>query len=263
MQTLLDERKLNILKLIAEHGYLSVKDLSQHLHVTEATIRTDLNLLADQKKVVRVHGGARLMENRILQEYTYQTRKNLNAQHKEAIGLAAADMVSDFESVLMDASTTCLAMAHALKQREELREVTAIPLGIWTAIELMGYENLNILLPGGYLRHSSASLTGVPAQQFFDGLIIQKAFLGAWGVSADNGLTDSHLLEVELKKLIVGKAKEIIVLADGSKFFQTGLASYARPDQVTTLITDHHAPEIELEHLRKAGVQIIITGEHV
>lgn len=259
MQTLLDERKLNILKLIAEHGYLSVKDLSLELHVTEATIRTDLNLLADQKKVVRVHGGARLMENRYLQEYTYQARKNLNALHKEAIGKAAAEMVNDFESILLDASTTSLAMANSLKLRDELKEVTAIPLGIWTAIELMGLDSFNILLPGGYLRHTSASIAGVPTQQFFDGLMIQKAFLGAWGISVENGLTDSHLLEVELKRMMVRKAQEVIILADGSKFFQTGLASYARPEQITTLITDHHAPEKELDKLRKLGINIIIT----
>lgn len=259
MQILLDERKLNILKLIAENGYISVKDLSQELHVTEATIRTDLNLLAEQKKVIRVHGGARLIENRILQEYTYQARKNLNAHHKEAIGQVAADMVSDFDSILLDASTTSLAMANALKQRDALKEVTAIPLGIWTAIELMGFDSFNILLPGGYLRHTSASIAGVPTQKFFDGLIIQKAFLGAWGISIENGLTDSHLLEVELKRLIVNKAQEVIILADGSKFFQTGLASFARPEQVTTIITDHHAPEKELVRLRELGVKTIIT----
>ena len=259
MQPVLDERKLNILKLIAEQGYLSVKDLSLALHVTEATIRTDLNLLAEQKKVVRTHGGARLLENRYLQEYTYQTRKNLNATHKEAIGQLAAGMVNDFDSVLLDASTTALALATALKQREDLKDVTAIPLGIWTAIEMMGSDSFNILLPGGYLRHTSASIAGVPTQKFFDGLIIQKAFLGAWGISIEHGLTDSHLLEVELKRLVVSKAREVIILADGSKFFQTGLASYASPEQITTIITDHHAPEKELDQLRKMGVNIIIT----
>ena len=168
-------------------------------------------------------------------------------------------MVSSFDSILLDASTTSLAMANALKMREELKEVTAIPLGIWTAIELMGFDSFNILLPGGYLRHTSASIAGVPTQNFFDNLMIQKAFLGAWGLSADIGLTDSHLLEVELKRLIVGKAQEVIILADGSKFFQTGLASYAKIDEVSTIITDHHAPKEEIGKIRDLGVEVIVT----
>ena len=259
MVAILDERKLNILKLLAEKGSMQVKDLALTLKVTEATIRTDLNALAEQSKVVRVHGGARLMENRILQEYTYSARKSLNSVHKTSIGEAAAAMVSSFDSILLDASTTSLAMANALKKREKLEEVTAIPLGIWTAIELMGFDSFNILLPGGYLRHTSASIAGVPTQNFFDNLIIQKAFLGAWGLSADIGLTDSHLLEVELKRLIVGKAQEVIILADGSKFFQTGLASYAKIDQVSTIITDHHAPKEEIGKIRDLGVEVIVT----
>jgi DeoR/GlpR family transcriptional regulator of sugar metabolism len=259
MVAILDERKLNIIKLLAENGSMQVKELALTLKVTEATIRTDLNTLADKGKVARVHGSARLIENRVLQEYTYQARKNLNAEHKTLIGDAAAQMVNDFDSILLDASTTSLAMANSLKKREELNEVTAIPLGIWTAIELMGYKSFNILLPGGYLRHTSASIAGIPTQNFFDNLIIKKAFLGAWGLSVEQGLTDSHLLEVELKKVIVHKAQEVIILADGSKFFQTGLASYAKIEQVSTIITDHHADDQEVEKIRKLGIEVIIA----
>ncbi|MDD1475307.1 hypothetical protein MEO41_29180, partial [Dolichospermum sp. ST_sed4] len=83
------------------------------------------------------------------------------------------------------------------------------------------------LLPGGYLRHTSGSIIGLTTSNFLSELIISKAFLGAWGISFKEGLTDTHLREIELKKFIVSRVNEIIVLVDGSKFHQTGISAYA------------------------------------
>jgi DeoR/GlpR family transcriptional regulator of sugar metabolism len=260
MNLIVDDRKLKILELLAGGSVVSVKELSKELYVTEATIRTDLDTLANLGKVVRIHGGAKIIENRVKQEFTYQTRKSLNSQHKKEIGELAAGFVNSLDSILLDSSTTTLAMAHSLKNREELKDVTVIPTGIWTAIELMGYDNFNVLLPSGYLRHTTGSIAGLPTKDFFNGLIIQKAFLGAWGVSSENGLTDTHLLEIELKKTIVNRVREIIVLVDGSKFSQSGLASYAAIEQVAKIITDKSAPQEEIEKIRRKGVEVIVSN---
>lgn len=259
MRILTDDRKQSILDLLAGKDTVSVKELSSELKVSEVTIRADLDALEEMGKVIRFHGGARLAENRYKQEFNFQTRKLLNLQKKIEIGKAAAALVESNDSILADASTTALAMASALRRREDLFDITVLPTGIWTAIELMGCVNFNVLLPGGYLRHTSGSITGIATQDFFNGLIIQKAFLGAWGVSAEQGITDSHLVEVELKKSILSRVKEVIILADGSKFQQSGLASYAALDQVTKLITDSSAPEDELELIRQMGVEVIVV----
>lgn len=260
MKLILDDRKLKIIELIAENESVSVKELSRLLKVSEATIRTDFNLLEKNGKIVRYHGGARLIENRYKQEYTYQARKNLNFQQKKEIGKIAATLVASNDSILLDASTTSLALAQALRERDDLHDVTIIPLGIWTAIEFLGYTNFNILLPSGYLRHASASITGLPTNDFFEGLIVQKAFMGAWGISVEQGLTDSHLLEIEMKKMILKKAKEVIVLIDGSKFNQSGLASYASVDKISKIITDKTAPLDEVEKIRKLGIKVIVAN---
>ncbi len=260
MKELLDSRKLKILDMIAGNESMSVKELSQLFNVSEATIRTDLDVLAENGKIVRFHGGARLIENRYKQEYNYQNRKNLNFQQKKGIGEVAASLVDLNDSILLDASTTSLAMAQALRNRAELRDVTLIPLGIWTAVELLGYDNFNIMLPCGYLGHKSASITGIPTQDFFEGLIIQKAFLGAWGISVEQGLTDRHLQEVELKKVIIEKAKEVIIMVDGSKFKQCGLAKFASFSQVSQIITDSSAPIEEIEKIRGLGIELKVAG---
>ena len=127
-------------------------------------------------------------------------------------------------------------------------------------MELMGCLNINVLMPSGYLRHTSGSITGLPMQDFFNGLIIQKAFLGAWGISALNGVTDTHLLEIDLKKKIIENVNEVIVLVGGSKFYQSGLASYASIDQISKIITDNSAPLEELKKIEESGIEIIVVN---
>ena len=150
-------------------------------------------------------------------------------------------------------------MAKALREREDIKEITVIPTGIWAAIELMSCANINVLMPSGYLRSISGSITGLPTSEFFENLNINKAFLGAWGISPEDGVTDSHLLEVELKKVIVKKAKEIIVLIDGSKFNKSGLAKYANLKNISKIITDASAPENIVKKLRASGVEVLIA----
>jgi DeoR/GlpR family transcriptional regulator of sugar metabolism len=252
-------RLQEILKILAEKENASVSELSDLLDVSEVTIRTDLNSLVKDGKITRTHGGARLIEERLKQEFSFQTRKSLNSDKKKKIGEAAAQFVNSLDSILLDASSTALALARALRSRNELKDVTVIPTGIWTAIELMGCQNINVLLPGGYLRHTSGSIMGLPTNDFLKDLIIQKAFLGAWGISFNNGLTDTNLLEIELKKFVVSKVNEVIILLDGSKFNQSGLASYAGIEKISKIITDSSAPADQVEKFRQAGTEVLIA----
>jgi len=252
-------RQQKIIELLASEESVTVKELSDRLDVTEVTIRTDLNNLEKLGKIIRIHGGAQLLEERARQEYNFQTRKSLNSLKKIKIGKLASKFVNSLDSILLDSSTTALALAHALKNRNDLRDVTVIPCGIWTAIELMGCQHINILLPGGYLRQASGSITGLPANNFLDTLTIRKAFLGALGISSEKGLTDIHLIEVELKKFIISRVEEVTILVDGSKFKQTGLSAFAEISQVTRVITDSTAPKSEIEKLRDARVEVLVA----
>ncbi len=254
------DRHKNILKVLAANDIVLVAELSKILSVSEVTIRADLTTLAEEGKVQRVHGGAQLLEERIRQEHSFQIRRNQNSDSKMRIGKYAAQFVDSFDSILLDSSTTVLAMAQALRDRDGLKETTVIPTGIWTAIELMSCSNINVLMPSGYLRSISGSITGLPTSEFFENLNIQKAFLGAWGVSIEHGLTDSHLLEIELKKMIIKKAKEVIILVDGSKFQQNGLASYSETKNVSKIITDNNAPKNIIKKINALGISVHVVN---
>lgn len=257
---MLHARHQKILEYISAKEQASVAELSRHFDVTPVTIRTDLKTLEQTGRVARTHGGARLLEQRVRHEQTFQTRKSLHWPEKQKIGEEAASLVDPTDSILLDSSTTALALANALERRTDLKDVTAIPTGIWTAIALMGSERIHVLLPSGYLRHTTGSITGLPSHDFIGSLIIQKAFLGAWGISSRDGLTDTNLLEIELKKNVVSRVRELIVLVDGSKFYQSGIASYAPIDKVSAIITDSTAPADELSRIKQRGIRVIIAN---
>jgi DeoR family transcriptional regulator of aga operon len=251
-------RHKDILELLVRDNTVSVEELSEQLKVSSVTIRNDLNQLADQGRLVRLRGGARLPAGRAGEELSFNVRKNINALNKRKIGETAATLIRPMESILLDASTTAIALAQAIRRRESLREITVIPTGIWTAIELLSC-GIDVIIAGGHVRQTTGSITGLPAMEFLKNFNVQKAFLGAWGISPTSGLTDTPLVEVELKKIIVEHAQEVIALVDGSKFGQIGLASYASINQLSTVVTDASAPREIVEKIRNSGVEVIIA----
>lgn len=253
------KRQTKILETLAKEGEVSVTKLSEILGVSEVTVRTDLKRLAKEGRVLRTHGKAQLLEERVKQEVNFQQRKAQNLEKKRLIGIAAARLVESGEIILIDSSTTALSMAQALRQRKDITDITVIPTGIWGAVELMNCAHINVLMPCGYLRSVSGSITGAPISEFFESINISKAFLGAWGISIKSGLTDSHLLEVELKRQVIKKVEKIYILADGSKFNQQGLATYSRFEKITKIITDISAPKKIIQQLKEINVEIEIV----
>lgn len=258
---LANERQQQIMSRLLTQKSASVAELSEYFHVSPVTIRNDLNHLADQGRIMRIHGGARIANGRTRQEYSFSERQGINAERKKRIGKLAATLISPVDSILLDASTTAIAVAQALKHRPELRELTVVTTGLWTALELLEASNVNTVLVGGYVRSTTGSITGSIATQVLENLIVQKAFLGAWGLSLEEGITDTHLLEVGLKKAIIERAQQVIAIVDGSKFGRLGLASFAAISQISCLITDDSAPEEMLESLRSAGVEVLVARD--
>jgi len=248
-----------ILERILAAGNVTVTELSRDLNVSEVTIRNDLNKLAEEGQIVRARGGARLPRERSREELTFIARQKLNAEQKARIGEAAANYIIPFDSILLDASTTAVAVAQAITRRDQLRDITVIATGMWTGIELLKIPDINIFISGGYARRTTGSITGAPARDILKNVNINKAFLGCWGFTLEDGLTDTHLLEIELKKHIISVAKEVIAICDGSKFGKTGLASFAGLEDLTRVITDNSAPKSMIAELRKRDIDVVIA----
>lgn len=252
-------RQQQILDILAEQQSVSVTELVALLNVSAVTIRTDLNQLADQGRLVRTHGGAMLVGEKTRQELTFATRQQLHAVQKERIGELAAGLVQPLDSILLDASTTALAVGQVLKHRQDLAEVTIITTGVWTALELLGMPHLNIILAGGTLRNTTGSITGSIARDVLSKINIHKAFLGAWGLSITHGLTDVSLQEVELKEFIIERSQEVIAVVDGSKFGQVALSTFAPVEKISRIVTDEGASADAIAEFRQRGIEVLVA----
>jgi DeoR/GlpR family transcriptional regulator of sugar metabolism len=249
------ERRHDILDNVQRAGRASVADLSQAFGVSEVTIRTDLQMLADQGLLVRTHGGA-IPANRLSPELSLALRRQQQTLAKDHIGEAGAALIEDGDAVYLDTSSTALAIARHLASH---RHVTVVTNSIATIQELIDYPHLAVVVPGGRLRRETASLIGVDGLDFVRRFNIQKGFFGAHGITVDEGLTDVSAEEAEVKQVLVSLCRQVVAVLDATKWGRVGLASFAALDQIDAIISDQSAPADQVAQVRAAGVDVLLV----
>lgn len=255
----LQDRQEKIIGVLIEQQSATVSELSTLFDVSPVTIRNDLNQMAEQGRIVRTHGGARLSGEKIRQAYSFAAQQRMNALEKQQIARAAAKLVEPGEAILLDASTTAHAVGQALQARPDLYNVTIVTTGIWTALELLGTPQFEIVLTGGHLRTSTGSIAGVIAHDVLRRFNFQRAFVGAWGITPKQGMMDSPLAEVDLKRTIVSRCEELIAVVDGSKFGRTSLATFASLQEISLVITGESAPSNLVGEIRAMQTAVLIA----
>jgi DeoR/GlpR family transcriptional regulator of sugar metabolism len=249
------ERLDRIVMVIQERGRVSVAELCERFGVSAVTIRSDLSTLEHQGLLIRTHGGAMLKANSG-SELAFDFRRGLYPAEKERIGCAAAAMVLDGEAIALDASTTAWQVARHLKARHELTVVTN---GLFIALEFVDSPAVTVVMPGGSLRAASASLVGDLGADILERYNVQKGFFGARGFTIAEGLTDVNQYEVELKRRMVQRCKQVVAVVDSSKWGQVAFATFAGLDDVDSVIVDQSAPENMLAQLRERQIKTILV----
>ncbi|MCK6576916.1 MAG: DeoR/GlpR family DNA-binding transcription regulator [Anaerolineae bacterium] len=257
---LMNQRREQIVNILSERERVTVNELSEMLNVSSVTVRGDLNFLAEEGRVVRVHGGAALAKPSMRQEMTFASRQRHRAAEKHAVARLAATLVKPIDSILLDSSTTALAVGQAVKASPTISNVTVLTTGLWTAVAIMDSPNIHTIMAGGSLGSTSGSVSGPITREMLGRYNINKAFVGALGLTLEDGLSGNDPLEIELRQYIVENAKEVIAVVDGSKFGQTGLASFARIEQLDYVVTESSAPAEMVEALRERGVQVMVAA---
>ena len=166
-------RRKNIEEILHAEGFCSVNALARRLNVSEVTIRNDLSVLEDEQKVTRIHGGAILVTDRMRAE-SFEERSTINQREKLWIARRAAELVDNYDSIILDASTTAFSMANYLKNH---RGLTVITNGIEVAFRLAENHSNKVMLTGGLLRPASSSLAGQFGNGVLGGVHANKAFL--------------------------------------------------------------------------------------
>ena len=245
-------RRELILRSVRAAGSASVGMLAGQLGVSEMTVRRDLDHLHRTGQLRRVHGGATIETG----EPPFAEVAVARYAEKDRIGLAAAQLVRDGETLLLDIGTTTLQLARHLHGRS-LRVVTS-NLAVYE--ELLPEQDVELVLLGGTVRRNYRSLVGFLAEEALRQLRVDRLFLGACALHPDLSVMDDTMAEVPVKRGMLAAAREVDLLMDADKF--TGSAGVARvcgADAIDVLITDDRAPADRVEQLQSAGVQVVIA----
>ncbi len=246
-------RQQEILRRALAAKLVRVKDLASDFGVHEMTVRRDLETLAEQGMLERVHGGARLRE-RMSEELSHQLRAARNTEAKARIARAALALVEDGDTVALDASTTALALARIL----HARKVAAIVSGLDAAEEL-AQSGVPFELVGGTFNARARSFVGVLFAEAMARLHPDKVFFSAKGFAAEAGFTDPHLPEVGAKQALLGSGGMNIALLDASKFGRRALATIVPAGEIDVLVTDGVPPEEVRSALAAADIRLIVA----
>lgn len=251
----LQERRHRMLERIQTARQLSVAELSREFGVSEVTVRNDLQALADHNLVVRTHGGAVALESGMSQ-IALALRLRQQIQEKSRIGKACADMIADGDAIILDSSSTALAIAPHLKAH---RHLTVITNAISVTQTLLDAPNVTVVMAGGRLRRDTASLVGVEGLEMLHKFNVQKGFFGAHGLTVENGLTDVSAEEAEVKLRLVKMCRRVIAVFDATKWGRVGLVSFAQIEDIDAIISDIDAPAEQAEQMRTLGKEIILV----
>lgn len=252
------ERRQSLSELLRKQPGLRVPELAKALGISEGTVRNDLNALAEEGILTRVHGGAVLKNNPIYFDSSFGLRFQEDAPAKRAIACEAAKLVSDGASILLDASTTIYYLAQQLAQYHRLRVLTN---GIEAARLLAKDPTNTVILMGGIVNPEGSSVSGNFSEKIIRDLYVHKAFVSGSGFSLERGLTDVYFAEAQLKNSAIASAQEVFALVDASKIGVEDLTPFASVEQITHLFTDAGLSAEWAERLRSAGVAFTICSD--
>lgn len=249
------ERRNRILEILRTQGSVRVSTLGEFLGVTEVTIRRDLERLERKGLLERTHGGA-TYGHRMRLEPRYTEKYLLHQEEKRAIGAAAATLVEDGDTLLINSGSTTLPIFRHLAGKD----VRIITSNMGGGLEAAGL-GLDIMLTGGTYREQSNSLVGPMAILILQQVYGSKCFIGVDGISPKYGLTTPILEEAEVARAMIERTRgEVIVVADHTKFGVVSNYLTAPLDKVDRIITDAGFNEDYRSDLEILGIEITVAA---
>jgi DeoR/GlpR family transcriptional regulator of sugar metabolism len=250
-----EARQGRILEEIRKRGEVAVDELSRQCGVSEVTIRRDLRELAGQGLLRRAHGGA-LLSPVSTPEAPVIQRMATGHAWKEAIGHAAAALVTNGESIFIGSGSTTAYVARHLTDHQN---VTVVTNALNVASELATAQGVTVVVTGGMMRPAELSLIGHITEQALREVRVDKVIIGMRAISLEAGLTNDYLSEVVTDRTIIGMAPTLILVADHTKLGQVASAYVAPLERVTTLVIDSGIAPQPLAALRRLGIQVLVV----
>lgn len=250
-----ETRRSGILEWLREEGSARVSVLAQAFEVSEVTVRQDLEKLEAEGHIVREHGGAYLKSVR-QQVHAMALAHQEHSEEKRRIGCAAAALVNDGETIIVDSGSTTTEVAANLFGKSD---VTVITNALNIALMLGAEPGFDVHMSGGHFKAPTLSLSGERSADYFQGLYAQKLFLATGAVDIDGGLTYPSLSDIAVKRAMIGAAQSVCLVADSSKIGARSFCELGGLDQVDEFVTDDGITDAQLKAIETAGVKVIVA----
>ena len=247
-------RQSKICDLLHEKGHVSVTHFSKKMGVSEVTIRKDLKSLEETGVVVRTRGGAVLAEHYKF-DLPFRKQMALHAREKNAIGQAAASFIEDHDTIILSSGSTTAAIVPHLSQFVGL---TIFTNSIRIANQLIEFEEVELLMPGGFLYKPTASIVGPYAKDMLNNHRFKKAFMAMDGCDETYVITSASIMDASLQQTMLEVAGETFIVADASKFGRSSLHRICHARDINHFITDARIEESTVEVLESNGSSVTI-----
>jgi DeoR family transcriptional regulator of aga operon len=259
MSESINRRSEEIVKFLLKSETASFEEIQAVAGASAPSIRRDLARLENRGLIRRTHGGAELAAPLLYEPYRYDSsfiaREQRHAAEKRRIGLAAAEMIQEGETVGLSAGTTTTHIGRSLRHREKIQVVTnALNIGM----ELCNRTSIRTYLTGGVMLWAwSFALSGNAALNFLDSVYMDKFFLSVTGLDAERGATSLEADEALVYRKIVKQSKQVIVVADSSKIGKVSPAIVCPINEIQVLITDTNATSEAIAPFEHQGTRVI------
>lgn len=251
-----NDRQQQILKILEQKGEVHLQQLKDIFQdVSMMTLRRDLINLENDGQLIRTYGGAvnaKKLNSINGEEFAYSRRAAENVEAKLNIAQKAVGFVEKGRSIYFDAGSTIMCMARALDDDN----YSIVTCGANIALELVKKQNISVVSLGGLVNRNTLSMSGPNAMAFLDSINIDVAFMAASGFTLDSGFTVSNIYECELKKKILSRAKKVILLIDTSKINKILPFTFAKIQDIHTLVVEKELPEELRNECEKRGIYL-------
>lgn len=258
----IEERHRHILSLIREKGRVEVAELSKTFQISEDSARRDLRLMEEKGLVKRTYGGA-ILPNKVGEFSRFQEREEIRPEIKANLAKTAASLVHEGDTILLDASSTIAGMTPWL---ERITGLTIITNSVTIAYNVMNtLNNCKLFIIGGVVDPDRANTTSIESLKTVQNLTTDKAFIAPCSISPELDLWSTTFDEAELKKAMINAGREVIIIADSSKFGQRSLAKVGPLQFGYQMITDQGIgadARLKLEERIENGLIIVPEGSH-
>lgn len=251
----MNTRRTDIVNLINEKGKVSFKDLKAAFpDVSDMTLRRDLESLDQEKKIIRVYGGARSAGMLIGMESKLSERAMNNGWQKQQIAEKTLPLLTPNCAIYIDSGTTTLELAKRMPDFDII--VFTGSLGV--ALELAHLEKVKVNLFGGRLNRRSLCVPGNERlEEELNDVNLSYAFFGVTGFLDSRGFTCGDEKEYRLKKMIAQRADKNVVLMDTSKLGIASTYTFATLDNIDIIVSDGNLPARQIQTFQKRGIEVL------